>query len=123
MSSSGYDLDIAVIVVTYKSAQLAIDCLRSVQNERATARLRIRAIVVDNASGDLAAIAHAVDANGWSSWVTCILAARNGGFAYGNNLGIKRALADCPTTYLHLLNPDTQIRPGAIAALVDFLEA
>jgi hypothetical protein len=60
--------------------------------------------------------------NGWSSWVELILAPRNGGFAYGNNLGFRRAI-EGGADYLLLLNPDTQVRPQAIASLVTFLES
>lgn len=115
-------LDIAVVTVTYKSAQLTIDSLRSVQSERAASPLRIRAFVVDNASGDLPSIAQAVQLNHWTSWVTLIPAPKNGGFSYGNNLGIERAYADGPPHYVYLLNPDAQVRPGAIHHLVRFLE-
>ncbi|HEY4339876.1 MAG TPA: glycosyltransferase family 2 protein [Steroidobacteraceae bacterium] len=113
--------DIAVVVVTYRSAQLTIDALRSVEAERMTSRLGVRAIVVDNDSGDLPVIAAAAQQNGWLSWVTLVNAPRNGGFAYGNNLGIARAYTQRTPDYIYLLNPDTQVRPGAIATLVGFL--
>src|SRR6202166_3663000 len=116
-------LDVAVVIVTYKSAQLTIDALRSVAAERSTAGLRIRAIVVDTASGDLPVIADAVAANGWLAWVTCVLAPMNGGFAFGNNLGIQQAYANGAPAYVHLLNPDAQVRQGAIGSLVQFMEA
>lgn len=116
------NLDIAVVIVTYKSAQFTIDSLRSVAAERSAAGLRIRAVVVDNASGDLPVIADAVAANGWSAWVTCVLAPINGGFAYGNNLGIQQAYANGAPAYVHLLNPDAQVRQGAIGSLVQFME-
>ena len=115
-------LDVAVVIVTYKSAPLTIACLESLQDERANPKLHIRAVVVDNASGDLAAISRAVDERGWPSWVTLVEAPKNGGFAYGNNLGIERACAAGTPSYLFLLNPDTEIRRGAVAALARFLE-
>jgi N-acetylglucosaminyl-diphospho-decaprenol L-rhamnosyltransferase len=118
-----YSLDIAVVIVTYKSAQLTIESLRSVSAERATSGLSIRAVVVDNASGDLPAISEAVLANDWSAWVTCVPAPINGGFAYGNNLGIQHAYANGAPAYVHLLNPDAQVRPGAIGTLVQFLQS
>lgn len=117
------DLTVAVIIVSYRSAALAIESLRSVQAERAAAGLSIRAVVVDNASGDFPRIAQAVAENGWGSWVTAVLAPRNGGFAYGNNLGIRHALQGGSVDYFYLLNPDTQLRTGAIATLVRFLES
>ena len=105
------DIDVAIVIVTYKSAQLAIECLGSIHSEREAQTLQIRVIVVDNASGDLPLIEQAVQRNGWSSWVTLMLAPRNGGFAYGNNLGICSAFAIRPPNYIYLLNPDTQVRP------------
>jgi GT2 family glycosyltransferase len=117
------ELDIAVVIVTFKTAQLTIDGLRSVERERSTPGLSIRAVVVDNASGDLPAIARAVDLNGWASWVSLVAAPKNGGFAYGNNLGIQHAHLNAAPDYVYLLNPDAQVRPGAIGALVRFLEA
>lgn len=116
-------LNVAIVIVSFRSAALTIECLRSVQNERAAPGPSIRAIVVDNASGDLPAIARAIEENGWSSWATAILAPTNGGFAYGNNLGVRLALERQPADYFLLLNPDTQVRPGAIAALAAFLES
>lgn len=113
---------ILVIIVSYRSAALVIECLRSVHAERSRTHLEIAACVVDNASGDFPEVARAVEENGWSSWVTVLLAPRNGGFAYGNNLAIRHAFGTRAPDYVHLLNPDTQVRPGAIAALSGFLE-
>ncbi len=117
------DIDVAIIIVTYKSASFAIDCLDSIAVERSTPGLRIRVIVVDNASGDAQPIMRAIEKNSWSSWVTLVEAPRNGGFSYGNNLGIRRAYEDGPPAYFHLLNPDTRVFKGAVGALVQFLEA
>ena len=115
--------DIAVVIVTYRSALLTIACLKSLQAERSNPRLRIRAVVVDNASGDLPEISRAVEDYQWSQWVTLVSAPKNGGFAYGNNFGIEQAYASGVPSYLFLLNPDTEVRPGAVAALVGFMEA
>jgi N-acetylglucosaminyl-diphospho-decaprenol L-rhamnosyltransferase len=117
------ELDIAVVIVSYKCAALTIDSLRSVAAERSAAGLTIRAVVVDNASGDAPFIAQAIESNGWSSWVTLVTAAMNGGFAYGNNLGIARAYQDQVPSYIYLLNPDAQVRAGAIGSLARFLES
>jgi GT2 family glycosyltransferase len=116
-------VDVAIAIVTYRSADLAIDCLSSIEAECRTPGLNIRAIVVDNASGDAKVVAEAIDKHGWRPWVTLIAAPKNGGFAYGNNLALQRLNADRPPAYLHLLNPDTRVRNGAIGELVRFLEA
>jgi GT2 family glycosyltransferase len=115
-------LEVAVVILTYKSAQLAINCLRSVAAQRGTPQVRITAIVVDNASGDLQGISAAVQENNWGSWVKLVDAPRNGGYAYGNNLGVQHAFADGTPNYIYLLNPDTEVRPGAIGSLVNFLQ-
>ena len=116
---------VAVLIVSYQSAALTIESLRSVHAERVRAgsEIDIRAVVVDNASGDYPLLLRALAENGWDSWVALILAPRNGGFAYGNNLALRTALAEHAPEYVHLLNPDAQVRPGAIAALVRFLES
>jgi GT2 family glycosyltransferase len=114
---------VAVVIVTFKSAALTIESLQSVAAERSTAGFHIRAVVVDNASGDMPQIAAAVEANGWAGWVTLVIAAKNGGFAYGNNLGIARANEAGPPSYFYLLNPDAQVRRGAIRSLTRFMEA
>lgn len=116
-------IDVTVIIVNYRSAHLTIEGLGSLQSERADAALSIRAIVVDNASGDAPALERAIADRGWREWVELLVAERNGGFAYGNNRGIERAYARGAPDYFYLLNPDAQIRPGAIRALVDFANA
>jgi N-acetylglucosaminyl-diphospho-decaprenol L-rhamnosyltransferase len=116
------EIDVAVAIVSYKSAQLTIDCLGSIEAERSIGQTRIRVVVVDNASGDAPAIAEAIEKNSWLSWVTLVRAPRNGGFAYGNNLAFRVAQENGTPDYFHLLNPDTLVREGAIGALVRFLE-
>jgi N-acetylglucosaminyl-diphospho-decaprenol L-rhamnosyltransferase len=116
------DIDVAVVIVSYQSAKLTVDCLKSIEAERATADMRIRVIVVDNASGDASVITKEVEANQWSTWVTSVQAPRNGGFAYANNLGLRRACDYGIPDYFHMLNPDTLVRKGAIGALARFLE-
>ena len=116
-------LDVAVVIVTYRTGELTVRSVQSVQAERSAPGISIRVIVVDNASGDADIVSRAIEANGWSSWVTLVTAPKNGGFAYGNNLGIERACADSVPSYVYLLNPDAQVRRGAIAALTRFLEA
>ena len=115
-------LDVVVAIVTYKSADLTVACIRSIQAERAASKLRISVVVVDNVSGDAPAIAQAIVDNHWGSWVKLIVAPKNGGFAYGNNIAMGEAALMGPPRYCHLLNPDTELRPGAIDNLVSFLD-
>lgn len=114
---------VTVVIVTYKSAQLTVNALQALSEDRTDPALFINAVIVDNASGDLPAIAQAVELRDWASWVTLIASPINGGFAYGNNLGVESAFQLAPPTYIYLLNPDTQVRPGAVSSLVRFLES
>lgn len=117
------EVDVLIVIVSWKSAALAIDCLRSIERERIERKLSLGCVVVDNASGDAPAIAAAVEAHGWGRWAKVFTAERNGGFAYGNNVGIREGLGCWTPRYVHLLNPDTVLRAGAIDALTDFLDA
>ncbi len=120
------DLDsprrVTAVIVTYRSAALTVDCLRSLETERLHSGIDITAVIVDNASGDYPEIAAAVTREGWDDWAKLIQAPHNGGFAYGNNLGFAHATQHWNPHYLHMLNPDTRIKPGAVRELVDFLE-
>jgi hypothetical protein len=114
-----------IVIVNYRTADLVIDCLRSLVPQVADLGGG-RVVIADNASGDGSAerIAAEINANGWSVWATVLPLPRNGGFAYGNNAGIRAALCtDPPPDYVMLLNPDTVVRPGAFRALVDFMAA
>jgi N-acetylglucosaminyl-diphospho-decaprenol L-rhamnosyltransferase len=121
-------MKLLIIIVNYKSADLTIDCLRSLEPEiKSIAGARV--IVTDNKSPDdsVERLVNAARDNAWRSWVAIQPLARNGGFAYGNNAAIIPALNPAPGTgprpaYILLLNPDTIVRPGAITALLDFLE-
>jgi GT2 family glycosyltransferase len=115
---------ITVVTVSYKSAELTKNSLSSVfEQKTADAALNIKAIVVDNASGDAEVIQAFVNAQGWTDWVTVITAPKNGGFGYGNNLAFRYALANWEVDFFHLLNPDAVARNNAFKPLVAFMKA
>jgi N-acetylglucosaminyl-diphospho-decaprenol L-rhamnosyltransferase len=118
-------MKLLIAIVNYRTADLAIDCLRSLAAE-VGGDPHVKIVVADGASGDdsveklTAAIANMSFAGG------CALMPleNNGGFAYANNAVIGPALAQAdPPRYVLLLNPDTVVRPGAVAALLAFMEA
>ncbi len=116
---------ILTVIVNYRSAPLTIACLRSLADERALVP-GLQAVVVENDSGDGSAtvLQAAVEENGWQEWVTVRAMPRNGGFAYGVNAGVLPGLAVTPPfDAFWLLNPDTYVRPRALAALVEHLLA
>ena len=114
-----------IVIVNYRTAGLVIDCLRSLSLQK-DALGSGRVVVVDNDSGDgsVEIIRTAIDRENWDAWAGVLPADRNGGFAFGNNAGIKDALQSSGRVeYVMLLNPDTIAHAGAIRALVDFLDA
>ncbi|MGE5756908.1 MAG: glycosyltransferase family 2 protein [Planctomycetaceae bacterium] len=114
-----------IVIVNYRTAGLTIDCLRSLQAE-VGALPEARVVVVDSASGDdsVGRLATAISQHGWEGWARVQPLAHNGGFAAGNNAAIRPALrGTAPPRFVLLLNPDTIVRPGALGALVEFMES
>jgi len=108
-ASDGPRPEVSVLVVSYNTRAMTLACLASVA---AQTRAAHEVIVLDNASTDGSAGAVAQAHPG----VRLIASADNLGFAGGNN----RAAAQARGEYLLLLNPDTEVRDGAIDRLLDF---
>lgn len=115
---------VLVITVSYKTAKLVENSLRALARERSRSSVDIRAYVIDNASGDAPHLRKVIDENGWGDWATLHASTKNGGFSYGNNRGFEHAYqtGNVPD-YFMLLNPDAEVKDGAIDELVNFLEA
>lgn len=114
-----------IVIVNYRTADLAVDCLRSIAGQIAGLP-NFHTVVVDNASGNgsVERLTRTIDREGWQGWVSALPLDRNGGFAFGNNAGIVKALRSTSRVdYVMLLNPDTIVRSGSIRALVDFMDA
>ncbi|MDB5349039.1 MAG: glycosyl transferase family 2 [Planctomycetota bacterium] len=119
------DTSTLIVIVNYRTSELTLDCLRSLEAEVAPAR-GVRVVVTDNGSGDgsVGRLIVGILRYGWSDWASVQPLPRNGGFAYGNNAAISRALeSDEPPDFVILLNPDTVARPGSIRALIEFMSA
>lgn len=118
-------MSVLIAIINYRTGPLTVDCLRSLVPEL-DALPGSRVIVADNASGDGSAdqIQRAVADNGWGERMSVLRLERNGGFAYGNNACIRVAQQTTPPyRYVHLLNPDTIVRPGGITELIKFMDA
>ncbi|MFT3928838.1 MAG: glycosyltransferase family 2 protein [Spongiibacteraceae bacterium] len=114
---------VGISIVNYKTARLVIDCLISLEAEQ-SATLPLQVIVVDNDSrdGSFETLIQFITEREWQSWIEIIAAEKNGGYSYGNNIAIKKLMAtDCKCIWL--LNPDTQILPGAARELINALES
>ncbi len=111
-------LDVAIIVVSWNVRDYLAKCLASAYEELRRSNLAGKIWVVDNGSTD-----GTLDLLEDLFPSTTVLAnGQNVGFGAANNQGMRATLEDQPRYFL-LLNPDTIVRPGAIAALVDWLDS
>lgn len=106
---------ISIVIVNFRTPKLVVGCLESLLGE--LNELDARVVIVDNNSGDdsIGRIAAWLAENDSGGKALLIEARHNGGFAAGNNLGIRRLEAE---HYL-LLNSDTIVRPGAIRLMLE----
>lgn len=108
-------LSVAVIVLNWNRTDLTLACLRSLYRLE---RLPDQVIVVDNGSRpDPAALITAAFPQ-----ITLLRNERNLGFAGGNNIAIRHALAH-GADYVMLLNNDAEVAPDLLGLLVDFAES
>jgi GT2 family glycosyltransferase len=102
---------LSVLIVSFECRQELEACLRSIEQEQGSLLLEV--IVVDNASrdGTVAAVSDRFP------WVRLVANSENVGFAHGANQAM--ALARGP--FFLLLNPDTVIPKGSLAAALTTL--
>ncbi len=103
---------VSVIIVTYNSSRVIGECLSSLAFDAQAGTIDV--IVVDNASAD--GTPDLVRRE--FPWVRLIAGNENLGYSKGVNIGIREARA----RYLFILNPDTVVKRGAMARLVDFMD-
>jgi GT2 family glycosyltransferase len=123
-------IDLAIIIVNWNVKELLKNCLVSTLADIAASNLSAEIWVVDNASSD----GSVEMLRRHFPQVHLIAGQKNSGFAGGNNAALKaigfadpqqfnssspQNEADLPEIVL-LLNPDTEIHPGALQVLLDF---
>jgi hypothetical protein len=117
-------MKLLAIVLNYQTPEMTLRSVAALLPEL-SAYPDARVTIVDNDSrdGSYEKLSNAVVENGWSDRVEVIASDYNGGFAYGNNFAIRRALEhdDLPD-YVYLLNSDAFPDSGCVTALVDFLD-
>ncbi len=114
----------AIVVVSYNHAPELGPCLRALDGAGLDPG-RVRLILVDNASQDgtpALVRRELLAADGGHTRgglpVTFVASAVNLGFAGGNNLALRQALAE-GDTFAYLLNPDTEVEPGFLEAVLE----
>lgn len=115
--------DIAVVIVNYGTADMAIAAVDSVLN-RSPDGLEVEVHVVDNASPNDDAAVLRQTAPRWGDAVTLHLEPTNHGFGRGNNVVLRKLAqrADRPAK-VYLLNPDARLASNAVAELSAFLDS
>jgi N-acetylglucosaminyl-diphospho-decaprenol L-rhamnosyltransferase len=113
-------VDLSVVIVSWNTRDLLARCLESI--DRSPPGCGYEVWVVDNASSD----GSAQMVRERFRWVHLIENEQNVGFAAANNQAIRLS-GSCPgsgrsSEYIVLLNSDTEVRPGALEALVAFMQ-
>lgn len=110
--------DLVIIILCYNSKQLLKTCLSAVRNT--IEGLDATIYVVDNASSD--GTSDYVQRS--FPWCRLIRSEHNGGYSYGNNLGLKEAgfPSDARYRYAMLLNPDAELPPEALSEMVAYMD-
>jgi len=106
-------MDISIIIINYNTFTITSDCIRSVI--KFTSNVEYEIILVDNASTEY-------DPRDFLKEFPQLVLVKsdiNGGFAYGNNLGIHRAGGE----YILLLNSDTIFIENSVFKCLSYLKA
>jgi N-acetylglucosaminyl-diphospho-decaprenol L-rhamnosyltransferase len=104
------EVDVTVIIVSYRTRDLTVACIESLIN--ATKEVAYEIILIDNHSqdGSVEAVRQQFPQ------VQCVQLTANVGFGAAVNLAARGARGE----YLLLLNPDTIVQTSAVDLLVDF---
>ncbi|MFV0303276.1 MAG: glycosyltransferase family 2 protein [Paracoccus sp. (in: a-proteobacteria)] len=115
-----------IVTLNFRTPEMTLRCVETALHE--TEGLDAGITIVENGSGDgsYEKIRAEAEARGWlgGGRVALIDSGRNGGYGAGNNVGIRAGMPDGRRADLvYLLNSDAFPRPGAIARLIDHLDA
>jgi GT2 family glycosyltransferase/SAM-dependent methyltransferase len=105
--------DVSIVIATYGQLQATLACLKSIADHPSKAAIEV--ILIDDAypgPEDMTVLRHV-------QGLEILRNARNLGFLLSCNHAARSARG----RYIHLLNNDTELTPGAIDALVDLLDS
>ena len=104
-------IDVSIIIVTWNSERYVSRCLESIWKNTRGCSFEVIAVDSGSADGTVEAVRR-----GFPD-VRVIPAGANIGFPKATNRGIRESCGK----FLFLLNPDTELRPGAVERLAGFL--
>ena len=115
---------ILVVLLNYKTAQMTADAMQATR--RAMRDLDGDILVVDNDSGDgsfevLSTAIAQIDQTDNLAKCSVIQSGYNGGYGYGNNVGIRYGLEDGGYEYIYIQNSDAFPNEASIRKLLEFL--
>ena len=105
--------DVSVVIVSYNTREMTLACIKSIIS--CSKGLEIEVIVVDNQSSD--GSSEAIREK--FPQVIVLDSPLNGGFAFGNALGLQQARGK----FILLLNPDTEIYDRCFQKCIGFMKA
>lgn len=105
-------MDISVIIVSYNTEEVLINCLKSLKV--ALKDFTSEVFVVDNNSVDETVATVKKD----FPWVKLVANRENVGFSRANNQALKVAKGK----YVLILNPDTRVMPDTLKKMIGFME-
>lgn len=116
--------DLGIVIVNWNTRDLLRKCLQTVYASQGDFTFRV--VVVDNASTDDSAEVVRDE----FPQAELIVSEINGGFSYGNNLGLRRLgyhdagkVDTSAPRYALLLNPDTEVPPTSLYDMLVFMDA
>lgn len=118
--------DILVVVLNYKTPELAVKAAQSAAAAMKTFGGAILLVDNDSPDGSFQKMQLLTQAAEWPDHldVHVLQSGRNAGFGAGNNFGIQAGLQICPSAdFVYILNPDAQAEVDAIEALVAYMNA
>lgn len=115
---------VGVVVVNYNASSFVVNLFESLPQN--FSEICSELLVIDNCSDDASVdkISAWISANKMDDVLKLIISEVNGGYAHGNNQGIKKLkMAGEMPEFILLLNPDTVVTENTFDALIAFMKA
>lgn len=106
---------LSIIIVTYNSLHLILDCLKSIFKYN-DIEDKLEVIIVDNDSSQCAEMFNKIESI-YDNRVKLIKSDKNGGYGYGNNIGIRASQAD----KVVVMNPDVRFVSPILSSVIEVL--